>query len=67
MPRLCVTCGRLEVFLVHSGRRISNLKQGDQGPVCGFCFLGPEISLQKRLELSIKYNEETKRIEEGSK
>lgn len=67
MPRQCVTCGRQEIFLVHSERRISNLKQGDQGPVCGFCFLGPEISLQKRLEMSLKLNETMKRIEEVSK
>lgn len=67
MPRQCVTCGMQELFLVHSERRISNLKQGDQGPVCGFCFLGPEITLQKRLEMSLKLNETMKRIEEVSK
>ena len=64
---MCITCGRKEVFLIHSDRRISNLKQGDQGPVCGFCFLGPEITLQKRLEMSLQVNETMKRIEEGSK
>ncbi len=72
MPRYCVTCLRQEVFLVHPaesahGRRISNLRQSEQGPVCGYCFFGPEITLQKRLELSLEQAVAMKHIQEVSK
>lgn len=67
MPRVCVTCGRLEVFLIHPaksahGRRISNLRQGVQGPVCGYCYFEPEITLQKRLELSVEFNQKLREV-----
>lgn len=72
MPRICITCGRLEVFLVHpadsaNGRRISNLRQGSQGPVCGYCYFGPEITLEKRLKMSLEVGEAMKHIQEVSK
>lgn len=72
MPRRCVTCLREEIFFIHpansaQGRRVSNLRQGLQGPVCGFCFLGPEITLQKRLELSIEQAKTMNHIQGESK
>lgn len=71
MPRHCVTCLREEVFLVHPAKsangRVSNLRQGTQGPVCGYCFFGPEITLQKRLELSLEQAVTMKHIQEASK
>lgn len=72
MARHCVTCLRQEIFFIHPansahGRRVSNLRQGPQGPVCGYCFFGPEITLQKRLELSLEQAVTMKHIQEAPK
>lgn len=62
MPRACCRCHRQEVFLVHEGKRMSNLRDG----LCHHCILLPERPLEEQLRDSIDFNERIGSLKGGS-